>query len=199
MVLGIDIDDVITDTSAALTAHAKIHETDVCEAGEILDHLPQVMRGEINSPNVKLYFERFMADVMAGASVIDGAVETLQRLKEKGHRLVYITARGDTKFPGSREKTMGFLADRQLPYDEIVFNSYDKLQDCLDHRIGLMVDDSVKNCEDLIKGGVNAVLFTSPVNQGIKTDLDRVDDWARLESYIDALTKNPLFHSNIRI
>lgn len=196
MVLGIDIDDVITDTSATLTAHAKIHETEVCEPGEILDHLPQVMRGEIHSPNVKLYFERFMADIMAGASVIDGVVETLQRLKGKGHRLVYITARGETKFPGSKEKTMQFLAKQQLPYDEIVFNSFDKLQDCLDHRIELMVDDSVKNCEDLIQGGINAVLFTSPVNEGLKTDLDRVDGWAKLESYIDVLTKSRLLHNN---
>lgn len=192
MVLGIDIDDVITDTSAALTAHAKIHEIEVCEKGEILDHLPQVMRGEIHSNNVKLYFERFMADIMAGASVIDGAVETLRRLKSKGHRLVYITARGETKFPGSREKTMKFLEEQQLPYDEVVFDSFDKLQDCLDHEVELMVDDSVRNCEDLVKGGVSAVLFTSPVNLGMKTELDRVENWAELEDYIDALVKKSI-------
>ncbi|HMM05375.1 MAG TPA: hypothetical protein PKD52_01700 [Clostridiales bacterium] len=189
MVLGIDIDDVITDTSAALMAHAKIHEVEVCQKGEILDHLPQVMRGEIQSPRVKLYFERHMANVMAAALVKDGAKATLKRLKAKGHRLVYITARGDTKFPGSREKTMEFLKKEQLPWDKIVFDSFDKLKDCLEQQIELMVDDSVKNCEDLTKGGIHTVLFTSPVNIGIATDLDRVNDWDELERYIDRLAK----------
>lgn len=189
MILGIDIDDVITDTSAALMAHAKIHEREVCEKGEILDHLPQVMRGEIHSPNVKCYFERFMAGIMASAAVKDGAVATLTRLKAKGHRLVYITARGETKFPGSTEKTMAFLKHHKLPYDEIVFNSFDKLKDCLAHRLELMIDDSVKNCEDLVKGGVNAVLFTSPVNVGMATSLDRVNSWDELERYVDRLAE----------
>ncbi len=189
MVLGIDIDDVITDTSAALMAHAKIHEAEVCEKGEILDHLPQVMRGEIHSPKVKLYFERYMAKIMAGASVKDGAVATLKRLKAKGHRLVYITARGETKFPGSREMTMNFLKSQQLPFDEIIFDSFDKLKDCLDRQIELMVDDSVKNCEDLVNGGVQAVLFSSSVNTGIATNLYRVKDWGELETYLDHLAK----------
>lgn len=190
MVLGIDIDDVITDTSAALMAHAKIHETDFCRKGEILDHLPQLMRGEIHSPEAKGYLERHMAEVMAGALIKDGAKPTLKRLKAKGHRLVYITARGEQKFPGSKEKTMDFLKKEQLPWDEIVFDSFDKLNDCLERQIELMVDDSVKNCEDLTKGGVHTVLFTSPVNRSAATDLHRVNSWDELERYVERLAKS---------
>jgi uncharacterized HAD superfamily protein len=85
--------------------------------------------------------------------------------------------------------TMNFLKSQQLPFDEIIFDSFDKLKDCLDRQIELMVDDSVKNCEDLVNGGVQAVLFSSSVNTGIATNLYRVKDWGELETYLDHLAK----------
>lgn len=191
MVLGIDIDDVITETSLALVEHAKIHEREICEAGELLDHLPQVMRGEILSERVKMYFERFMAEIMANAHVKEGVPEILKQWQEQGHYLVYITARGEARFPHTTKMTADFLEREGLPYDEIVFDSFDKLGDCLAHKIDLMVDDSVKNCEDLEKGGIKTVVFTSPVNQDLETTLDRVDNWPALERYVDNLANHP--------
>ena len=190
MILGIDIDDVVTETSLALVAHAKIHETEICEKGDILDHLPEVMRGGIPFPSVREYERRFMADIMASAAVKENAVEVLHRLKEAGHRLIYITARGENLFPGSTEVTKNLIAEKDLPCDAIVFDSVDKLKDCRDHHVDLMIDDSVKNCTDIAAGGIPTLLFTSSVNKDADTTLDRVDDWLRLEAYVAQRAKN---------
>ena len=73
MILGIDIDDVVTESSLALIAHAEVHETEICEKGDILDHLPEVMRGGIPFPSVEVYLRRFMADIMDSAAVKENA------------------------------------------------------------------------------------------------------------------------------
>lgn len=184
MILGIDIDDVVTESSLALIAHAKVHETEICERGDILDHLPEVMRGGIPFPSVETYLHRFMADIMAAAAVKENAVEVLHRLKEAGHQIVYITARGENLFPGSTEVTKKLIAEKDFPCDGIVFNSVDKYKDCCDQHVDLMIDDSVKNCTDIAAGGIPTLLFTSTVNQDAKTDLDRVDNWLQLEAYV---------------
>lgn len=189
MILGIDIDDVVTDSSLSLVAHAKIHETEVCEKGDILDHLPEVMRGGFPTPSVKTYLRRFMAEIMAAASVKENAAEVLTRLKEKGHKLIYITARGESRFPGSTEVTKHLVAEHHLPCDGLVFDSVDKLQDCLNQQVDLMIDDSVKNCTDIAAGGVKTLLFTSIVNQDAETPLPRVDSWLQLEAYVDAMAE----------
>ena len=189
MILGIDIDDVVTESSLSMVAHAKIHETEICQKGDILDHLPDVMRGEFPTPEVKIYLNKFMADIMDAAVVKENAVEVLCRLKEKGHKLIYITARGENKFPGSTEVTENLLKDKNLPCDGMVYNSYDKLQDCIDNGVELMIDDSVKNCTDIAKGGIPTLLFTSIVNEDAETDLPRVATWLELEQYVDTMAK----------
>lgn len=186
MILGIDIDDVVTESSLSLVAHAKIHETEICQKGDILDHLMEVMRGEFPTPEVKVYLHRFMADIMAAAEVKENAVEVLRRLKARGHRLIYITARGEKKYPGSTAVTEQLIREMELPRDGIVYDSYDKLQDCLDHGVELLIDDSVKNCTDVAAGGVPTLLFTSLVNKDIETGLPRVSNWTELEAYVRA-------------
>lgn len=190
MILGIDIDDVVTESSLALIAHAQVHEREVCEKGDILDHLPEVMRGGIPVPSVKTYLERFMADIMAAAAVKENAVEVLNRLKKAGHQIVYITARGENLFPGSTEVTKRLIAEQHLPCDAMVFNSVDKLKDCREQQVELMIDDSVKNCTDIAAGGIPTLLFTSSVNKDDDTPLDRVETWLQLESYVTQRAKN---------
>ena len=189
MILGIDIDDVVTETSLSMVAHAKIHETEICGKGDILDHLSEVMRGEFPTPEVKVYLNHFMAEIMDAAVVKENAVEVLCRLKEKGHKLVYITARGEKKYPGSTEVTENMLKENRIPCDGMVYNSYDKLQDCMDNGVELMIDDSVKNCTDIAKGGIPTLLFTSIVNKDAETDLPRVATWLELEKYVDDIEK----------
>lgn len=189
MILGIDIDDVVTESSLSMVAHAKIHETEICGKGDILDHLPEVMRGEFPTPEVKVYLNRFMADIMDAAVVKEHAVEVLWNLKKKGHTLIYITARGENKYPGSTEVTENLLKEKNLPCDGMVYNSYDKLQDCIDNGVELMIDDSVKNCTDIAKGGIKTLLFTSIVNEDAETDLPRVATWPELEQYVDNMVK----------
>lgn len=189
MILGIDIDDVVTESSLSMVAHAKVHETEICKKGDILDHLSEVMRGEFPTPEVKVYLNHFMADIMDAAVVKDHAVDVLWRLKEKGHTLIYITARGENKYPGSTEVTENLLKEKNLPCDGMVYNSYDKLQDCIDNGVELMIDDSVKNCTDIAKGGIPSLLFTSIVNKDTETDLPRVAHWLELEQYVDAMAK----------
>lgn len=189
MILGIDIDDVVTESSLSLVAHAKIHETEICKKGDILDHLPEVMRGGFPTPEVKIYLNRFMADIMDAASLKENAAEVLRRLKERGHKLIYITARGEKKYPGSTAVTERLIKEKNLPCDGIVYDSYDKLQDCIDRGVELMIDDSVKNCTDIAQGGIPALLFTSLVNKDIPTELPRVADWQELEAYVHTLEK----------
>ena len=155
MILGFDIDDVVTDSSLSMIAHAKLHETEICKKGDILDHLSEVLR----------------------------------RLKAKGHQIVYVTARGEMNYPGATAVTEKLIAEHRLPCDGMAFDSVDKLQDCQRLHADLLVDDSVKNCTDVARGGIPTLLFTSVVNREEPTDIKRVENWLELERTIEAMVK----------
>jgi uncharacterized HAD superfamily protein len=61
------------------------------------------------------------------------------------------------------------------------------LQDCQRLHVDLLVDDSVKNCTDVARGGIPTLLFTSVVNREEPADSKRVENW--LERTIDAIAK----------
>lgn len=189
MILGFDIDDVVTDSSLSMIAHAGLHETEICKKGDILDHLPEVMRGCFPTPEVREYLHRYMGDIIANAQVKTGASEVLRRLKARGHQIVYITARGEVNYPGSVAVTEKLMAKHHLPCDDIAFDSVDKLQDCRKFKVDLFVDDSVKNCTDVARGGISTLLFTSVVNREELSDIKRVESWAELERCIEAMEK----------
>lgn len=189
MILGFDIDDVVTDSSLSMIAHAKLHETEICKKGDILDHLPEVMRGCFPTPAVREYLNRYMGDIIANAQVKADAPEVLRRLKAKGHQIVYVTARGEMNYPGSTAVTEKLIAEHRLPCDGMAFDSVDKLQDCQRLHADLLVDDSVKNCTDVARGGIPTLLFTSVVNREEPTDIKRVENWLELERTIEAMVK----------
>ena len=53
MKIGLDIDDVITDTSIAMKEYIEKYDTD----GEVRKYIVEIMRGEIPTPGIRKFLE----------------------------------------------------------------------------------------------------------------------------------------------
>jgi hypothetical protein len=55
-----------------------------------------------------------------------GSLDWIRKAKEKGHKIIIVTRRGDEEFSGhprlSREATMRALRELRIDYDEIIFD-----------------------------------------------------------------------------
>lgn len=98
------------------------------------------------------------------APVRDGARETLARLRAEGHEIVILTARTKEWFRNAEKVSRDWLEKRRIPYDEIVTDEDEKGRYCLEHGIGIIVDDNLQTCIDAQALGVNAVLFVDKHN-----------------------------------
>ncbi len=98
------------------------------------------------------------------APVRDGARETLSRLREEGHEIVIITARKKEWFQNAEKVSRDWLEKRRIPYDEIVTDEEEKGKYCVEHGIGIIVDDNLQTCMNAQSLGVNAVLFVDKHN-----------------------------------
>ena len=47
-----------------------------------------------------------------------------------------------------------------------------------------MIDDSVQHCENVAKENIKTIVFTSIVNEKIKTSITRANNWVELKSKI---------------
>lgn len=184
MQIGIDIDDVITNTSLSMKDYIIKYDTN----GEIIKHIEEVMRGEMPTPSIRKFFDEHNVEIFSNAAQKENANTVINKLLEN-NEIFLITSRGEEKYIGSEAVTLNYLKEHNINYTKILFNSFNKAKICKDNGIDIMIDDSVKYCEEIQKENIKSILFTSEVNKNIKTTVARVSNWLELEEKIKKYMK----------
>lgn len=179
MKLGIDIDDVLVDTSKLMLDYIK----NINNNEDILNHMEEIMRGEIPDNIVSKFINSNIANILDNVQLKPNAKKVLEKL-EKNNEIVFITSRGDKKIKGTEEVTLNYLKKNNIAYKKIIFNAYNKAKICKENNIDILIDDSVKLCEEAQKEGIKTILFTSIVNKNKQTNIKRVNNWLELEKII---------------
>lgn len=179
MRLGIDIDDVLVDTSKLMGEYInKIKDNE-----DIKNHIEEIMRGEIPDNIISKFINSNIANILDNVQIKPHAKEVLEKL-EQNNEIIFVTSRGDEKFKGTENITLNYLKRNNIKYNGIIFNAYDKAKVCKENNIDVLVDDSVKLCEEAKKAGIKSIVFTSIVNKNKQTSVKRVDNWLELEKII---------------
>ncbi len=186
MRIGIDIDDVVTNTSEIIEEFIKADSN----SQKLQKHIKSIMKGNPSDSEVVLFCKRIYLEAFKKAKPKDNVSKVIKNLLNKGYEIFFITARGENLefFRGSEKVTEEFLERNGIEYTKILFNATDKAKLCLDNKVDLMIDDSVEHCEDARMVGIKSIVFTSKVNKNIFTTIERVDNWLELEEKIMGLT-----------
>lgn len=185
MKIGIDIDDVITNTSE------KIEEYVVKDINrqKLQEHMKEIMKGNPSEPEVISFCMENYLRVFEKVKPKDNASKVIQNLLDKGNEIYLITARGENLefFRGSEKVTKKFLEDNNIKYTKIIFNAVNKAQLCVDNQIDIMIDDSIEHCEDIKNVGIKSIVFTSNVNKNTSTTVERANNWLELENKLNEM------------
>lgn len=188
MIIGLDLDDVVFATSAALKSVFS-----ECIDNDIINHKEEIMLGKATNEKIKKFLKDQAIPTMEIAKPIDGAVDSIKKLRAKGNKIIFITARGNKNFPpNSEEITKERLKKFKIEYDDIIFNSFDKASDCKNNNIELFVDDSIKNCMEVKeKLGISVIGFESDINKKSleKTSIKHIKTWEELLKEIEKYNK----------
>ncbi len=183
MRIGIDIDDVITDTSLAMKKYIEKYDNN----SDIHNYMEEIMRGEMPTEEIKEFFRENGTNIFKDATVKLNASKVIQELLNNENEIFIITSRGEEKFEGSEQLTLEFLKFNKINYTMILFNSFEKAKVCKDNHIDVMIDDSAKYCNEIKKQNMDAILFNSEVNKLSDVNLPRVNDWIELKEKIYAI------------
>ena len=185
MKIGIDLDDVVVDTSK----YAYRYLLPLFRGNkEIMDNLKDFARGKLTNDNMFKVANKYAPKVWKKAKLKPDALEVLNRLKESGHELIYITARNNNINPEAETITYRYFNKHGLPYDKIIFGTYNKRKTCLDEKVDVFIDDSVDTCNDLDKHtSITVYLFDSIVNRKLPSNVQRVKSWYELETKINSV------------
>ena len=180
IVLGFDIDDVITKTSDMLLKAIE-------ENGEGIDFdnpltsKKEILRGRANTPEVKEFFRKYGTDACRNVELKEGADRVIQELKKIGVQIHLITARDESLMPGVTQATIDYMKEKDIPYDGLHIGVHNKKELCEELGIKCLTDDSIDTCRSLVGSSIMPILFTTPVNAEFDVEgIQRVADWDEL-------------------
>lgn len=109
------------------------------------------------------FFEKYYLKITENLTIYPGFKETLNYLKNKGIKVILITARGQ-KENNIINATKSFLKKNEIYFDEMIFGSYPKGKEAFHNKIDLIIDDSQSVIEDAKKYNIKTIHYGKDVN-----------------------------------
>ena len=107
-----------------------------------------------------------------------GVFETLQTLRDRGHELVLITARGALCMDIEVNATKKQLAKVGFTFDQEFYGASDKAKLCIEQGIDIMIDDCNNNCRRLGAAGVKTLYYRDRNVEKLDIpNVTEVDNW----------------------
>ncbi len=197
MVIGLDIDDTITDTLAVMMAYAQKftiedlgREIEIKEIANNRLDIDYVLVIHVWSFEVVLkFFRRYYRRMIEQTTPFFFAKEIISKLRAEGHKIILITARWDEVVEDgiapAREVTEAWLEKHGIEYDKLIVNAGNKGEIAKENNVDVFVDDSLKNCISVASKGIKAFIMDNRCNANSNANgITRVFSWPHLEHEI---------------
>lgn len=187
MIIGIDIDDTITDTYEVIMGYAQeytinnLNREPILKNADCTNHMYTKVLHDWKTDEdlefLKLYYEKMIKEVKPKTL----AVKYLKKLHEEGHKIVLITARWEAEYFDLIKTTEEWLKENDVSYDKLIVNAENKLIACKDEKVDLFIDDSISNCNLVSSGGIKTYIMDSRTNKNMDNEkIERIYSWPHL-------------------
>lgn len=196
MKIGIDIDNVISNFNDTLLNEYLLHDKKIRNSGVINKNADYIRKGmfDWNEDEETNFYKNNIERIAKKLGVIERAKEYIDKLHDDGHVICIITGRNNGEYTEPYNMTKKWLDENNIYYDNLILtDAYDKhakTKQCLEHNIDIMIDDSVRICNDCIENGITTVLMDTPYNKS--SNIQRVKSWEEFYRYVSNYKKDKI-------
>jgi len=186
MKIGIDIDDTTFLTVKSMLKYADIFEEEISGVPTNRDSFGSIKNRYYlkalygwNEETKFAFFDKYYKNVLEECIMLPNANKIIQKLKEEGNEIHFITARlMNIKNCDTESITRNSLDKFNIPYNTLNLHISDKLTFCKNNGIDLLIEDSYETCRELMDNGIKSILMTTKMNSNIENgDIVRVNNW----------------------
>lgn len=150
--IWIDIDDTIANTSDIIMKEAIDYHKYILKKNVLVsdiksrDYYYFARKLGWNEEELRGFFRDKYPDYLKMVEIKSGVVETINRLRENGKKIHFISSRREISIGNSvYEITVEWLRKHEVKYDSLIINCCDKYS-ILSSKTGIYIDDSYDNC-----------------------------------------------------
>lgn len=178
MVIGIDIDDTLTNSFDYFQQFvAEYFGADIEELKQrnisAAYFPPEWKKDEVDF--CKTYYDKTVLDTPFKPDAAWG----VNKLRQLGHKIIIITARSPLFYDDPYEITAKELEKGNIIYDKLIC-TLDKAEACVNENVSVLIDDMPKNCNAVSERGVIPIMFNCKGNMNVETPFRRVSSWEEI-------------------
>lgn len=183
MNFGIDIDDTISNTYETLLPYLEnyiknILKKEFYNQPSKIDYYKLEKRYGITHEEEEKFWLDYFVEIIENVVPKKSAVETIKKIKEKGHNVILITARFTNQKADILEVTKKWLENNNIEYDKLIINSQNKLEIAQQEKIDIFLDDSIRNCEMISSGNIKTYIIKTQNNEFYDNEkIIKVNSW----------------------
>lgn len=171
MIICIDIDDVVINCAETIFNHPLV----IKSLGVIPLKDKENYLHSLSHENLLDFFRQFNC-LLVNCKYIPNAIEVINYLSEQGHKIYFCTARNYSLL----NETIEVL--KPFKYDKLYMNCEDKVDICKALNADIVIEDSVYNCNKLLKDNFKVICFAQPWNEQVNTI--RCENWLDINKEI---------------
>lgn len=188
MKIGIDLDGVIFDSERIFRVYAELYDILELHQNGIIDNREVRFQERYNWSQeiINNFMRKYHTKIIEEAAFMPGAKEVIKMLKNEGHELIIITARGNKK-----KEHIAITEDILKKNNMYIFDKYcwgveKKKEVCVAEKIDLMIEDSNNNCKAISDAKIKTIYFKDAPNYDIEENeyLKTLYNWGEIYRYI---------------
>ena len=191
MRIGIDIDNCISNFDDVLLEEYIKHDKELRNTGIINDkpyHITVGMFDWSKEENDDFYYNNIQRIAMS-LKPLNNAKDVIDKLKADGNEIYIITSRDNGEYINPEKMTREWLEKYDIYFDRLILTGrHEKGPVCKENNIDIMIEDSIKNCEDIENNGVKCYIMDTRYNKH-ETRFERVKRWNEIYSKISSFYK----------
>lgn len=183
MKIGIDIDGVVLDYERMMRFYAEYYDVLIHGNGKIDDDFDYLHNYEWNTYSKEEFINNYFILGTKQCSLVPGSKEIIDVLKKLGNEILFITARGSIN-KETKEVVKNVLEQFSIYYDQIYFETTDKVRLCKELGVDVMIDDNPNICNALKNASIKTIYFKDSDRQLQNNEfLYTMSNWGEILRY----------------
>lgn len=169
MIIGIDIDDTLTDIKDKIKEEAtKYAEQLGKEVKNDNKYIEDKNNGNIYQEKygftyeeLKYFLKEIQEEITIKAKPREWVKEAIEKLRRDGNQIYIITARDEEFHDDPYMLSKNWLDKNEIEYDKLIVNARDKAKICKEEKIDIFIDDKLANCIKVSNEGIKVIRITN--------------------------------------
>ena len=188
MRIGIDLDGVVFDSEKEFRVYSELYDMIDLKQNSKTDNreLKFQDRFQWSEKQTKDFLKKYHKQIIEESNFIPGVKRILKLLKEDGHSLILITARGGLNKDMIRITEERLKENGMYIFDKYYWATENKEKVCQNETIDIMIDDFCKNCENIANTKIKTIYLKDAPSYDLEENkyIKVLYNWGEIYRYI---------------